>query len=112
AAVVLPGKAGEVSGVGPGDAGHREGPAPVGAAIGKGLQQGVLYSRAESPAFAELEVVVRAAVHERGEAVADAHVCRVLRGPGGEAQEYRHLISLDAIRLTYFFVMLLFQVSR
>jgi hypothetical protein len=81
---VLEGEAGEAPGVGLGDAGDRERPAPVGAAIGESLEQGVLDSRAESAAFAELEVVVRAAVHERGEAVADAHLHRVLRGPLGE----------------------------
>src|SRR6266508_4242721 len=52
AAIVFPGEAGEVPGVGPGDAGDRERPAPVGTAIGEGLEQGVLDSWAESVAFA------------------------------------------------------------
>jgi hypothetical protein len=53
ASIALPGEARKVSGVDPGEARDRERPAPVGAAIGKALDQGVRDSRAEPIAFAE-----------------------------------------------------------
>src|SRR5580765_4661052 len=97
-AIVVPGQAGEVPGVCPGDARDLERPAPVGAAIGEGLEQGVLDSRAESLAFAELIMMVRAAVHDGGEAVADAHLRRVLRGPPGEPVSQVGAIVLTKLR--------------
>ena len=92
---MLPGKASEGPGVRSGDARDRERPAPVGAAIGEGLDQRVLDPRAESAAFAELVVGVRAAVHEGGQAVAHTFLGRVLRGPRGD-----QLSQLGAVVLT------------
>ena len=78
ASIVLPGHAGEASGIASGQSGHRERKATVITAIGKGLHHGVPDPRAQSVAVAELVVIVRAAVHERGEAMADAHLRHVL----------------------------------
>ena len=43
-------------------------------------------------------MIVRAAVHERGEAVADAHFGRVLRGPLGEPVSQFSAIVLTKLR--------------
>src|SRR6476620_9116620 len=80
-AIVLPGHAGEASGIAPGQSGHRERKAAVVTAIGEGLDHRVPNPRAQSVAVAELVVIVRAAVHQGGEAMADAHLRHALRGP-------------------------------
>jgi hypothetical protein len=73
---MLPGQAGKAPGVRPGKTGDRECPAPVGAPISEGLEQGVLDSGAESVTITGL--VVGTVVHEGGESVPDAYLHRGL----------------------------------
>jgi len=88
----IPGEPGKARRIAPGQTRDRERPAPVGPALGEGFGQRVPDSRAEPVAFAEVEVVVRADVHGRGNhRVRDRrHRRNVVRSWGGLSSAWLH----------------------
>ena len=83
-AIVLPRHAGEVLGVVRREPGDRQRPTATVARVGEGLDQCVAEARGEPAALTPVVARIRAEVHGRGQAVADAEADHALGGPVGQ----------------------------